>query len=651
MYALGLNGGFSPKDSEMNVDVPPIFFHDSACALVEDHRVVAAVEEERLNRLKHTNKFPENALRFCLRSAGVTLERVDRIGFFFEESYVDSELGLLAADVAGDPFHRARPLLRERIGEACGVDIAGTELQFVSHHVAHATAAAVQSGFQDALVCVFDGNGERESASVFTWSGFALTKISSYPVTASLGHFYSKCITLLGFSLFDEYKVMGLAPYGNPDTFRSAFSSLYALEADGRYSMDFEVARSSLLRAGVIPRRSSEPFSAVHADFAAALQEAFETVARHVVLHWCRETGHRRLVMTGGVAQNVSLNGRLAREPLIDDMFVDPAAYDAGSAVGAAMALFPPPRGRRALPRVTVPSWGPYPSADRDAATDLSAWGPLLETKSLADPSSVAADLIAEGNVIGWVQGRAEFGARALGFRSILANPELAETRDRVNSVVKMREGFRPFAPAVPAELVDTYFDTRLPATAHAFMSFSVPVREAFIPRLLAVTHVDGSARVQTVRKEDNLLFWRLLHVLGDATDMPVVLNTSFNNAFEPIVQSTYDAVVCLLTSSLDALIVGQSLVRRATLGAEAFRLLSVGLATGVRLRREVARGGATFSLVQVRSGGRSELISPAMHDFLVAELQGSPVPLPTGTEKELMRLWQHRLVCLTPRG
>lgn len=659
MLVLGLNGGFSPLHEEFAPNVEPVFFHDAAAALVEDGRVVAAVEEERLSRLKHTNKFGAHAVAYCLAERGATLRDVDRVAFFFGEDYVETELGLFAAENPGLPHLGARELLGDLLHRATGDALPPDRLSFIDHHLAHATSALVHSGFSSALVAVFDGNGDDESATLSHGDELGLRTLARHPVRASLGHLYSSVIQLLGFGAFDEYKAMGLAPLGDPARHRPLLRSLYELGPDGGYELDHERARPLLLRAGLRPRRRGEDFRQQDRDLAAALQEAVEEIALHVILRWQGTTGHRRLVLAGGVAQNVTLNGRLATSGRFDDIFVDPAAHDAGAAVGAALAV--PGAAARPGPRLVSANWGPAVDRSRPLAAELAAWGDVLDCRRLDRPAEAAAELLAGGAIIGWVQGRSEFGPRALGNRSILADPTMAENRDLVNAAVKKRESFRPFAPSVTAEAADRYFELALPAAAYSFMSFAVRVRESARQLLPAVTHVDGSARVHVVAEADNPRFWRLITCFGDSVGVPVVLNTSFNNNAEPIVQSGHDAVVGLLTCGLTALVIDDHLVRPAAPVAERLPGLRPGLAAsvGVRLVDGPAPllagplGPARWEVWSSRAGGpvvtvsedAARILRHSGGDRSVAQLGGCD----GAVADELVGLWARRLITLQP--
>src|SRR6185369_4375396 len=351
----------------------------------------------------------------------------------------------------------------------------------------------------DALVVTLDGFGDRLSGTVWAAAEGRLERLLDIPKRQSLGLLYLEAIRYLGYSLFDEYKVMGLAPYGVPSRFRHVFEPMCELKPDGRYDVHLE--RVTRLREILpVPRRSGEPLSTVPRDVAAALQETLEGAAAHLLTHYRRATGLRHLCLAGGVAHNSTMIGAIARSGLFDGVFVQPASHDGGCALGAALHVYRALEPHCPLVPVQDGYWGrPLPDA---AATGrrLGAWSDLVHVTRSSDIAAETAALIARGAIVGWVQGRSEFGPRALGNRSILADPRPAAAKDRINEAVKQREAYRPFAPAVLEEYADAWFE--MPSgTCGAFMTFTVLVRASVRDVLGAVTHVDGTARVQTVSK------------------------------------------------------------------------------------------------------------------------------------------------------
>ncbi len=649
MLTLGISGSFNTDGDPWIRGLPRGHFHDAAAALVRDGRTLFAAEEERFTRSKHTHAFPISAIRAALQQTGVRLSDVDEVAFFFEESYLDDRLAR---------YQLADPLLphttaRQRLVQLLDSEVESDRIHFIRHHRAHAASAFRDSGFKEATVLVMDASGETESLSVFSAEGGELTLRKSNPPTASLGQLYFLGTRFLGFRVFDEYKVMGVAPYGDPQRFRSLMRGLYTLRPDGDYELDVSRFDDSLLEAGLSPRRSGDPLAPAHCSLAAALQEALETIAVHVAEAAIAETGARNLCLTGGVALNCTLNGRLARSGVFSDVFVHPAPHDGGAAQGAALArsLNEKPSGR--LRRV---DFGTHIGSDADIGELLEAWGDHLHGQRVDDIGVAAAEAISEGKVIGWAQGRAEFGPRALGQRSILADARPVENRHRINEMIKNRESFRPFAPAVLAERAHEFFE--LAGVEPTFMSFALPVRPAFRELLGAVTHVDGSARLQSVRRADSPLFWHLIAEVGERTGVPVVLNTSFNNDAEPIVNSAADAVRCFLTTSLDRLAIGSYLVTRSS-GAFDLGGLVLALVPPAGLRMQMAPSGdarweiyerahpddrrrvASISLEAAAAVSESRGIRPLRE--CVSAIDGQRLG------RELMELWRRRLIDLRP--
>lgn len=568
MLTLGINGNFGDDEADLVPGMADYYFHDAAACLVRDGALVAAVEEERLNRIKKTTKFPVHAVRACLGEAGVDPAEIDAVGYYFDETFVDHALNSWYVESPRVPLRYARELVRAGLG-ASFAGLGDDRIVFTGHHVAHAESSFARSGMDSALVIVLDARGEEHSGSIFRGGPHGLDRIGSYGIPESLGTFYEAAINVLGYRFGDEYKVMGLAPLGDPSVYREAFAGFYELGPEGTYTLnpgapEMNLVAPVLFEMGVRPRRKGEPFTQQHRDIAASLQEMLETVALHVIEHWARITGETRLCFTGGVAHNSTLNGRIARSGLFDEVFVHPASHDAGASEGAALAA------ARALgsparpgPRLRSAALGPSVGEGAVVEQALKAWSDVVSIEQSPDVVETTVTLLADGGAVGWVQGRSEFGPRALGQRSILADPRPSENQTRINAVVKKRESFRPFAPAVTAEAAAEWFELPTARCGLDFMSFVVPVRPDRRAGLGAVTHVDGSARVQVVDSEAAPRFHRLIERFGARTGTPVLLNTSFNNDAEPIVQSVDDAVTSFLTTDLDVLIVEDFVVRR----------------------------------------------------------------------------------------
>lgn len=569
MKAIGFSGG--PDHIAFPAVAPglsPLFFHDAAAALAIDGHVLFAVEQERLSRQKHTNAFPVEALRACTAFGGVPPGEIDAFAFFFEEAYYDRSLRDDCRKLGLPAPPPVRQLLRERLSATFETEIADDRLFFVNHHKAHALSAYRASGLDHALVLVIDGNGEDVSSSLFDARGGDLRLLTNHGAAHSLGHFFRLATKLAGFRDFEEYKFMGLAPYGDGAALETGMMALFNPLADGGYELDMDGLRALAARHGVGGKSVGMP-DRVTTDFAAAAQALLERAVQHLLAPWVGRTGPRALCLAGGVAQNCVMNARLARSGDFDTVFAYPAAYDAGAAIGAALAVSPPPRpALRPAATATGAAYSAFlgPELERDAeiAAELERFGPLIETRPIASPDERAAECLAEGEIIGFAAGRSEFGPRALGARSILADPRPKANWQRINLAIKQRESFRPFAPAALAEDAAVLFDMPEAALNLDHMTFVSRVRPAHQTRLGAVTHVDGSARLQTVTASSNPVLHSLISAFKARTGCPVLLNTSFNNSHEPIVQSARDALRAFLTTELDCLFVGGFEIRKA---------------------------------------------------------------------------------------
>lgn len=551
MLILGFYGGPS---TEFETD-SPTQTHDGAAVLLKDGEVVAAIEEERLNRIKHSYAAPLRAARFVMEQAGVGLADIDRIAIPFQAGSADRLLRrlYLADPSASHPLDVA-DALRAQWRRHLGADVPREKIRFVPHHIAHATATFEMSGFDQALVMTIDGQGDTESGLTLKGSAAGLELLHRVPIAESLGHFYMQAIGFLGYRLFDEYKVMGLAPYGDPERFRAPFEAMCELLPQGQWRLHMHLLDG--MYAQLMPRRKGDPIEQIHKDFAAALQQTLERAVFHALTHFRETTGLSKLCLGGGVAHNCTMNGNILRSGLFEQVFVHPAAHDGGNALGAALSVHRDEAQHRPQ-RLRNVYWGSPLGEAASVESRLRAWSDFVDIAPSADVEETAAELIAAGKVIGWVQGRSEFGPRALGNRSILADPRPAEYKGLINKMVKTRESFRPFAPAVLEEHAAEYFELPAGATQFPFMTFVLNVQPDKRELLGAVTHVDGTARVQTVSRSESPRFWRVIDAFRRRTGVPVLLNTSFNNNVEPIVDSIEDAVACFLTTGLQALVVG----------------------------------------------------------------------------------------------
>jgi carbamoyltransferase len=560
MITLGFNGGIDfPYENEFNFQ--SVDLHDSAAALVVDGKVVSAIEEERLNRIKHSNKTSIfSAVKFVLEDYGITIEDVDRVCYYMTEETCNRLLKF----VSSKNFVPIRERIAGKINRRFNCNINEEKLCFVHHHLAHAVSTYNMSGFDDSLILTIDAYGDGLSGMVLKVENSDLEVIENIPVRESLGRFYTELIGYLGFRNFDEYKVMGLAPYGNPEAYRNVFKAFYQLLPNGRFKINTEYF-NVLNNLEGIPREKGEPFTQVHKDVAAALQEALEIMVFHLLKYHKSQHNYKRLCLAGGVAQNCTLNGKILYSGMFEDVFVQPASYDAGTAIGAALYAYYDTSKNKANSNSRLESvyWGTDIGTNDEILEKLKAWQPFVEYEKADNIAQKTAQLLADGSVVGWAQGRSEFGPRALGNRSILADPRPPENKDIINAMVKKREAFRPFAPSVLEEYVEEYYEVPGKYKKFPFMTFVLNVKEEKQKILGAVTHVDGTARIQTVSKETNPRYWQVIDEFRQLTGIPVLLNTSFNNNVEPIVDSFEDAMVCYLTTKLNYLVVGDYLIKK----------------------------------------------------------------------------------------
>lgn len=552
---------------------------DAAAALVTDQGVISAAAEERFTGEKASGAFPLNSLDFCLQQADLEMSDVDCVAFAFD--YRPSPL-TASSDYAQKLYDQVysadakRALLAEHWPEP------DWERRFVPvrHHLAHAASAFHLSGFERSLVLVADGMGEQESTTVAVGEGKDLRILHSVPALHSLGTLYGAVTLYLGFSFgMDEYKVMGLAPYGDRRRFADHLTQIVELGPEGRFVVpvlaENEDWRERETHAGTMraltrlfgpAREPGAPVEQRHMDVAAAVQSVIEAALMHVLRHFAAQTGADRLCLAGGVALNCTANGLIERSGLFEDIFVQPAAGDDGAALGAALQVHTQRAEHDVRGRMVMPYWGP--EFDEATVGRALAAEPDCRSERCEDFGRLVdttARRIADGEVVAWFQGRMEFGPRALGNRSILADPRHPGMRDHLNSLIKQREDFRPFAPVVRHEDARRFFALEEGSEdRHAHMLFVVPVREEYRDRLPAITHVDGTARVQVVRREHNPRLWQLIGAFGELTGIPVLLNTSFNLRGQPIIRDPQTAVATYLRSGLDHLVLGNHFVSRA---------------------------------------------------------------------------------------
>jgi carbamoyltransferase len=560
----------------MNILGLSAFFHESACCLLRDGVLVAAAEEERFSRVKHDARLPVSAFRFCLEAGGIGITEVDCVAYY-ESPILKLSRQLRAGapvDAPPDPAwldpERPERAIRELLGWEGPV-------RFYEHHASHAASAFFWSGFPEAAVLTMDGVGEWATTTYGAGRGAALERLAEVSFPHSLGLLYSTITSWLGFAVNDgEYKVMGLAPYGEP-RFLDAMRALATSGPAGQFELDlqyfdflrgrrmFSPRLSELL--GAPPRPPGGEITQLHMDVARSLQGVLEEILLEKAVWLHAQTGLPDLCMAGGVALNVVANGRILREGPFARLFVQPAAGDSGGCLGAAALAHAKLTGER--PRITPdggpmrhaclgPRWSPDAVADLLAATGL----PALDFRNReGDLLEAVVDRLVRGEVVGWFHGALEMGPRALGARSLLADPRDPGMRDRLNRLVKKREAFRPFAPSVLAGRAAEHFDLDHPSP---FMLETCAVTSPL--HLPAITHVDGSARPQTVDPAVAPRYAALLEAFGRRTGCPLLVNTSFNVAGEPIVGSPVDAPFSLGTSGIDAQVLEDFLLDRAGL-------------------------------------------------------------------------------------
>ena len=561
----------------MNVLGISCFYHDAAAALVRDGVVVAACQEERLSRKKHDAGFPARAVKYVLREGGISTSDLDAVGFY-DKPLLKFER-MLSTYVATFPrsfksFRMAIPLwLHEKLWVP---SIIRRELKpyrgpiyFAEHHMSHAASCFLVSPFEEAAILTVDGVGEWATASFGVGRGTDIQLFKEIRFPHSLGLLYSAFTYYLGFKVNSaEYKVMGLAPYGKPVHYDRVMSEMIHVNEDGSFKLNMKYfsydygltmtnGRFNEFFGGP-PRKPETWLTEREFDIAATVQKVCEEVMLKMARYIHRETGLSRLAMAGGVALNCVANGRILRETPMKEIFVQPAAGDAGGAVGVAHyvqnVLGKKPRGPAWTHAYLGPAFG-----DDEIRSYLDSQGARYTVLSDRDLTSRVAALIAEGQVVGWFQGRMEFGPRALGARSILADPRDPKMRDMLNMKIKFREGFRPFAPSVLADRASDWFEIDVESP---YMLLVAPVREEkrVIP---AVTHVDSSARLQTVTREQNPLYYDLILEFERLTGVPVIINTSFNVRGEPIVCTPHDGYLCFMRTNMDYLAIGHHLLAK----------------------------------------------------------------------------------------
>lgn len=571
MYTLGINAAF----------------HDSSACIISDGKLLAAAEEERFTQIKHgkrpipfsTYELPFHAINYCLEVAGIHLNDIDHVAYSFDPYLLLGEhAGKTEIAIPLEPGMRSEPskwtspwdpLFLSSIvngpGQLVdgyphhlqarfkGADINKIKWHFVEHHIAHAASAFYPSPYKNAAVITLDGRGEIATTSYNIGNGNELTRIGQVNMPHSLGLLYERVTSYLGFlHSSDEYKVMALASYGKPE-FVKDFREMITVKDHGQYTITNERLEE---RFGV-SRQKNDPFTAHHFNIAHSLQLVLEETVLELVNWLQKETGETSLCMAGGVALNCVLNARIRDKSAFKNVWVQPASGDAGTALGAAIWI----------------DLQEHKSTGKNYYMDHAYWGPdysdqeiekflkwaKVPYRKMNDVAVEAADILAQDRIIGWFQGRMEFGPRALGSRSILASPVNAEMQAKLNEV-KDREDFRPVAPVVMEEHAAEWFEN---ASVSPYMLFVNNVKADKADKIPAVRHVDGTARIQTVNRNQHERYYDLLDAFNKKTGVPVLVNTSFNTLGKPIVCTPRDAVECFWSSPFDALVIGSYLIEK----------------------------------------------------------------------------------------
>lgn len=592
------------------------FYHDSAAALIENGTIVAAAQEERFTRKKHDASFPVHAIKYCLQECGIALKDVEAIVFYdkpflkferlLDTYYAFAPRGLRSFMTSMPVWIKEKIFLKRLIRDELKEiqELKTYPLLFSEHHLSHAASSYFVSSYNDAAILTIDGVGEWATASISKGNGRTIEILKELHFPHSLGLLYSAFTYFLGFKVNSgEYKLMGLAPYGNTQSaqtqkyIRIIYDSLVDVKQDGSLwlNQDYFTYATGLRMVpdakwkdlfGFARRNEGDVIEQHHCDLASAIQQVTEDIVLKMATEAKRLTGSKNICLAGGVALNCVANGKLQRAKIFDNVFIQPASGDAGGALGAALAAYYLHfKKERALKEgadsMNGSYLGPHYTTNEieKQLKQFKAVGKLCA--NVHELVTETASLIAQGNVVGWFQGRMEFGPRALGNRTILADPRNEQMQKKLNLKIKFREGFRPFAPAVKYDKASAYFELDAPSP---YMLMVAPVKQTYwypLPEnynslpmmerlyiqrssLPAITHVDLSARVQTVHPETNALFYELLNAFEQQTGVPVLVNTSFNVRGEPPVCSPVDAYRCFMRTEMDYLIIGNYIFERS---------------------------------------------------------------------------------------
>jgi carbamoyltransferase len=570
----------------MNILGISCYYHDAAAALIKDGTLIAAAHEERFTRKRHDPDMPVNAVTYCLKEGGITIDQVDYIGFYDKpltkfdrilQTYFATWPRSYASFIKAMPvWLNEKMWVPQTIKNTLGYK---GEILFADHHMSHAASSFLVSPFKEAAILTLDGVGEWDTTTYGVGRGNDIQLLKTIHFPHSLGLFYSAFTYYIGFKVNSaEYKVMGLAPYGKPIYADLIREHLIDIKDDGsfRLNMKYFIYDWALRMTGSKfeqlfgqPTRQQESkLEQFHKDIAASLQEVTDEVVVKMANHLHRETKMDYLCMAGGVALNCVANSKVVKQTPFKDVFIQPAAGDAGGAVGVAFYIY-----NTLLGNPRTYTWhdaflGPEFS-EQEIFSFLGGYGIVPKAYSRDEILSKVSEMIAQQQVIGWYQGRMEYGPRALGSRSIIADARNPENWKRVNLKIKFRESFRPFAPTVLEDRVSDYFEWDRPSP---YMLFVAQVREdkRHVP---AITHVDGSARLQTISRDQHPYYYDLIKEFEKRTGCPVIINTSFNVRGEPIVCTPLDAFTCFMNTDMDVLVMGPYIVEKTSLPPEAKKL------------------------------------------------------------------------------
>lgn len=594
----------------MNILGISAYYHDSAAALVIDGKIIAAAQEERFTRKKHDSAFPANAIQYCLREAHLDPTEIDYVVFYekpflkfdrlLETYFAFAPKGFLSFSKSMQTWlteklfqkFMIKKELKKNFGKHIDWD---SRLLFSEHHLSHAASAFFPSPFESAAVLTMDGVGEWATTSLSIGRGSSLLLQKEIKFPHSLGLLYSAFTYYAGFKVNSgEYKLMGLAPYGNPKYEKLIWENLIELKEDGSFRLDmsyFNYCTGDTMTSEKFhslfqgpPRQPESPLTQREMDIAASIQKVLELVVLRMVKNIAEETGEKNLCLAGGVALNCVANGKIVQSGYFENVWVQPAAGDAGGALGAALAVHYLMLGQsRQLVDGQDFMAGSYLGPEfneQDVTSALKVIGADFAILNQQEMIDTTAEALASGKAVGWMQGRMEFGPRALGNRSILADPRSPDTQKVLNLKVKFRESFRPFAPSILMQDLQEWFALN---SKSPYMLINANVSEAKrvevspqsealfgisklnVPRSIvpAVTHVDYSARIQTVHSETNLIYFKLLSKFKELTGVPIIVNTSFNVRGEPIVCNTEDAYRCFMGTDLDLLVIGNVVLKK----------------------------------------------------------------------------------------